>query len=208
MEGGPQMDAKDEEAMAMHIDAPSTLAKQKKREQGKDKRRETEAQRQPSQVGGRTQPGVGTEEQYPRNSVTQGIFKDDGKLSMYQVDLALEELEENPPWARTIQDVLRVLKGNDISSLEMIRRKVVNGSGTQIPIIGNGHWLLLMIRVCDTGGKRTLQAYVYDSMGAEKQTRRKGAPRQVGMTGELQTAIDGWVKDNKGAMKCQSPEPH
>ncbi|KAK3236172.1 hypothetical protein CYMTET_53672 [Cymbomonas tetramitiformis] len=161
------------------------------------------APRQPSHIGGGTHPAKGMEGHYPKNSVTQGIFTEDGKLNMYQVDLALEKLEENPPGSTTIQKILRLLRGNDGRFLEMIKGKVTNGGGTQIPVIGNGHWLLLMIGVCGTGNNRTLQAYVYDSMGAEKQTRKKTALRQMGMTEELQTTISGWAKDNKEAMGCQ-----
>eukprot|EP00854_Cymbomonas_tetramitiformis_P034218 gene34218-biopygen20894 len=60
-----------------------------------------------------------------------------------------------------------------------------------------------MIGVCGTGDNHTLQAYVYDSMGAEKQTRRKTAPKQMGMADELKAAISGWVEDNKEVMECQ-----
>ncbi|KAK3242424.1 hypothetical protein CYMTET_47882 [Cymbomonas tetramitiformis] len=53
------------------------------------------------------------EEQYPKNLVSQGIFRDDGKLNMYQVDLAMEELDARTPGARTMQDMLHVLEETD-----------------------------------------------------------------------------------------------
>ncbi|KAK3289124.1 hypothetical protein CYMTET_3430 [Cymbomonas tetramitiformis] len=193
----------EKETVAAHEEAPDTRPNQKERVKVKNTRKEAVAPQRPSHIGGGTHSARGTEGQYPRNSVTQGIFKEDGKLNMYQVDLALEELEEHPPGSTTIQEVLRLLKENDGRFLEMIRKKVAKGGGTQIPVIGNGHWLLLMIGVCGTGDNRTLQAYVYDSMGAEKQTRRRTALKQMGMTEELQTAISGWVKDNKEVMGCQ-----
>eukprot|EP00854_Cymbomonas_tetramitiformis_P034262 gene34262-biopygen23080 len=140
----------EKETVAAHEEALNTRLNQKERVKVKNTRKEAIAPQRSSHIGGGTHSARGTEGQYPRNSVTQGIFKEDVKLNMYQVDLALETLEENPPGSTTIQE-----------------------------------------------------AYVYDSMGAEKQTRRKTAPKQMGMTEELQTAIRGWVKDNKEVMGCQ-----
>ncbi|KAK3236274.1 hypothetical protein CYMTET_53576 [Cymbomonas tetramitiformis] len=186
-----------------HEETLGTRLSQQEAVKEKGKGKDATAPQQPSHIGGGTHPAKGTEGQYPKNSVTQGIFAEDGKLNMYQVDLALEKLEENPPGSITIQEILRLLKGNDGRFLEMIKGIVTNRGGTQVPVIGNGHWLLLMIGVCGTGNNRTLQAYVYDSMGVEKHTRKKTASRQMGMAEELQTTISGWAKDNKEAMGCQ-----
>ncbi|KAK3242374.1 hypothetical protein CYMTET_47926 [Cymbomonas tetramitiformis] len=122
---------------------------------------------------------------------------------MHQVDLAIEEVDARTPGARTIQDILHVLKENETGFQKMIKKnKLSRQKGTQVPIIGNEHWLLLMIQVCDLGGRRTLQAYVYDPMGADRPARGKGAPKQKGMLGELQAAVSKWVKDNEGVMEC------
>ncbi|KAK3264600.1 hypothetical protein CYMTET_26673 [Cymbomonas tetramitiformis] len=143
------------------------------------------------------------EGQYPKNSVTQGIFAKDGKLNMHQVDLALETLEDNPPGSTTMQEILKMLRENDEKFLEMIKGKVAKKGGTQIPVVGNGHWLLLMVGVCVARGNRTLQAYVYDSMGMERQTRKKTAQGHTGMAEELQVAVSAWVTGNKEAMGCR-----
>ncbi|KAK3234131.1 hypothetical protein CYMTET_55620 [Cymbomonas tetramitiformis] len=193
------------QVMALHItmDALRTLARQK---QGMEYERQRKMKQPKDSPSGGVHACMSNEEQYPRNSVTQGIFREDGKLNMHQVDLAIEEVDARTPGARTIQDVLHVLKENETGFQRMIKKQAVRTKGqkgTQIPIIGNGHWPLLMMQVCDLGDRRTLQAYVYDPMGADRPARGKGAPKQKGMLGELQKAVSKWVKDNEGVMGRQ-----